>query len=249
MSSDLISLKVLIVMRSASERELLRQGAGLATVPAEVVEADGAANAKALLAGAGIDLVLLDAGLPAADKAIVCAAARAAGGKPFIVGIGREGELADVDGRVNKPATADEAQATVDCCIRTRIPARVLVVDDSPTMRAIVRKILTASKFPLEIVEVDEGIKALKQLKEGSFDIVFLDYNMPGLNGFETLSELRREHPHVVAVMISSTDKEDFADQARQAGAAAFLKKPFFPADIDAVLYRYYQIEAPPRAR
>lgn len=248
MSSELISLRVLVVSRSAAERELLRHGAGLASVPAEVVEGDSAATAAVLLAEGGIDLVLLDAGLPAAEKVSVCMAARASSNRPFIIAVGRDGEGADVDGRVSKPATGDEAQTIVDRCIRTRVPARVLVVDDSATMRSIVRKILSAGKFPLEIAEVEEGIKALKLLKEGSFDIVFLDYNMPGLNGFETLSELRREHPRVVAVIMTSTDNESFAARAREAGAAAFLKKPFFPADIDAVLYRYYKIDPPPRS-
>jgi CheY-like chemotaxis protein len=247
MSTDLISLRVLVASRSAPQRELLRQGAGLASVPAEVVEADGAAAAANLLANSGIDLVLLDAALPAAEKTSIGKAARASRYSPFIIAVGPDGDGVDVDGSVSMPATADEAHSVLDRCIRTRIPARVLVVDDSATMRGIVRKILSASKFPLEIAEADEGVEALKELKKGSFDIVFLDYNMPGRNGFETLSELRREHPHVVAVMISSTDNEDFADRARQAGAAAFLKKPFFPADIDAVLYRYYKIEAPAR--
>jgi len=249
MISDLISLQVLLVFRSASEREILRQGAGLSSVPAEVVDADSATGAEALLARGGIDLVLLDAALPPLEKSAVCRAARAAKSKPFIIGVGRAGDGADVDGYVNRPVTADEAQAVVDRCIRTRIPTRVLMVDDSATMRSIVRKILSASKFPVEVVDVDEGAKALKVLKEGSFDIVFLDYNMPGLNGMEILSELRREHPHVAAVMMTSTDSENFAERAAQAGASAFLKKPFFPSDIDAVLYRYYQLEAPERTR
>ncbi len=77
MTSELISLKALLVFRSAAERALLRQGAGLASVPAEVMEADGAAAAESLLTKGGIDLVLLDAHFPQADKAAVSKAARA----------------------------------------------------------------------------------------------------------------------------------------------------------------------------
>jgi DNA-binding response OmpR family regulator len=247
MGVELISLHILVIFRSPAERELLRQGAGMASVPTEVIEADGAASAELLLAKGSIDLVLLDAGLPAAEKASICTAARLAKGRPFVIAVGKESDGAGVDGSIGRPATADEAQSIVDCCIRTRVPAQVLVVDDSATMRSIVRKILSASKFPVEIAEAEEGIKALQQLREGSFDIVFLDYNMPGLNGFETLSELRREHPHVAVVIMTSTDNQAFADRARQAGAA-FLKKPFFPADIDAVLYAFYKLAAPRKA-
>lgn len=248
MTSELISLRLLLVFRLAAERDLLRQGASLASVPVEIIEADGVAAAESLLAKSGFDLILLDANFPRADKAAISKAARAAKEGPFVVVIGRNEEGIDVDGSVNKPATVDEAQSTVERCIRTRLPTQVLVVDDSQTMRSIVRKILSASKFPLRISEADEGTKALQELRNGAFDIVFLDYNMPGLNGFETLSELRREHPHVAAVIMTSTDREDLAERAQQAGAAAFLKKPFFPVDIDAVLYGFYQLEPPSKA-
>ena len=74
-----------------------------------------------------------------------------------------------------------------------KIPTRVLIVDDSKTIRSIVRKILLASRFALDVQEAEEGIAALNQLRAGNFGMVFLDYNMPGLNGVETLSEIKRE--------------------------------------------------------
>jgi CheY-like chemotaxis protein len=114
-------------------------------------------------------------------------------------------------------------------------------------MRGIVRKILSASKFPLEVADSDNGLSALLELRDGNFDIAFLDYNMPGFDGLEILSELRRLQSRITVVMMTSTDDPIVADRARMAGAAAFLKKPFFPADIDAVLYRLYKIDAPSR--
>jgi CheY-like chemotaxis protein len=249
MSGDLISLKLLIVFRSSLGRELLRAGASLSSVPVEIVEADNVAAAGSLIADGGVDLILLGAALPAADKAAVSKAARSAKERPFIIAVGPDSDGTDTDGSVAKPTNVEEAQALIERCIRSRIPSRVLVVDDSATMRSIVRKILSASKFPLKISEADEGIKALQQLRADNFDIVFLDYNMPGLNGFETLSELKREHRNITVVMITSTDDDTFAARAEAAGAAAFLKKPFFPADIDAVLYRFYRLEPPQRAK
>ncbi len=103
-------------------------------------------------------------------------------------------------------------------------------------MRSIVRKILSASRFALEVQEAEEGIAALGLLRTGNFGIVFLDYNMPGLNGFETLSEIKREIPGVAVVMMTSTLDNAIADRAHASGALAFLKKPFYPKDIDAVL-------------
>jgi CheY-like chemotaxis protein len=246
MISDLVSLKALLVFPSIADRDLLRQGADLASVPIEVLEAGTAAAAQSHLIQGGIDLVLLDANLSKAEKDVISKSARATKERPFVIVFGADRDGSGLDGSIGKPATVDEARSTIERCIRKRIPARVLIVDDSATMRGIVRKILSASKFPLEVAEVDEGVKALHELRHGAFDIVFLDYNMPGLNGLETLSELRREHPRVIAVLMTSTEDENFADRARRAGAAAFLKKPFFPADIDAVLYRFYKLDAPP---
>ena len=113
-------------------------------------------------------------------------------------------------------------------------------------MRSIVRKILSASRFALDIHEAAEGIAALDQLRNGNFGMVFLDYNMPGLNGFETLSEIKRESPNVAVVMMTSTlDDAHRRPRARCRARSAFLKKPFYPADIDAVLERYFGLHAP----
>jgi CheY-like chemotaxis protein len=247
MHTDIISLRVLVVTPSASLRDLLRQGAGHASVPAELMEADGVATAEPLIAQ-GSDLLLLDSGMSAAEKAAICEAARAAKQRPFIIAVGENGGAeAEIDGSVRKPATTEDAEKIVDCCMRSRRPTRVLIVDDSPTMRGIVRKILSASIFPLELADSNDSLKALQQLRHGNFDIVLLDYNMPVLDGFEILSELRRLQSDVAVVIMSATDNSAVAARAQLAGAAAFLKKPFFPADVDAVLYRLYEIDAPAR--
>jgi CheY-like chemotaxis protein len=135
----------------------------------------------------------------------------------------------------------------IEGCVTLKVPSRVLVVDDSSTMRNIVRKILAGCRFPLEISEAGEGVEALKQIGTDNFDFVFLDYNMPGLNGYEMLIEIKRQHPRVGVVLMTSSQDEALAARARAAGAAAFLKKPFYPADIDAVLYACRGLRPPPR--
>jgi CheY-like chemotaxis protein len=123
---------------------------------------------------------------------------------------------------------------------RAKIPTRTLIVDDSSTMRGIVRKILGASRFAFDVHEAAEGIAALEQLASGNFGLVFLDYNMPGFNGIETLSEIKRLAPQVSVVMMKSTVDNAIVERSQSAGALAFLKKPFYPADIDAMLERHY---------
>jgi DNA-binding response OmpR family regulator len=229
MNTDIISLRVLLVTPAPSLRGLLRQGVAQASVPAEVMEANGVVAAEALISR-GSDLLFLDSGMSKSEKTAICNAARAAKQRPFIIAIGRDaGAGVEIDGSVRRPATAEEASMIADSCIRSRRPTRVLMVDDSSTMRGIVRKILSASKFPLEVAESHDGVKALQDVRERNFDIVFLDYNMPGSDGFEILSELRRLQSRVVVVMMTSTDDAAVAERAHMAGAAAFLRKPFFP--------------------
>jgi CheY-like chemotaxis protein len=246
MNIDIVSLRVLIVTNSALLRALLRQGAAQASLPAEVLEADSAAAAEAFIRE-GTDVLLLDGGMPPAERARICKSARSAKDRPFLVMVGKSASDAEIDGRVERPVSEGEAQEIVDSCIRARMPRRALIVDDSSTMRGIVRKILSASRFPLELAETEDGTSALRQLREGGFDLVFLDYNMPGLDGFEILNGLGGPESPVAVVMMTSTDNPEVAERARRAGAAAFLKKPFFPADVDAVLYRMHKIEAPAR--
>jgi DNA-binding response OmpR family regulator len=131
----------------------------------------------------------------------------------------------------------------IERSIRLRLTSRALIVDDSPTMRSIVRKLLAATRFPLEISEADEGFAALKQVGEAGIDLVFLDYNMPGFSGIETLAEFKRLKRRVDVVIMTSDDDESLPGRAREYGAA-FLKKPFYPADIDAVLCRFYGLRA-----
>jgi CheY-like chemotaxis protein len=153
--------------------------------------------------------------------------------------------VAGAEGAVPKPANIDAASDLVERCIKLKLAIRVLIVDDSGTMRSIVRKILSNSRYKIDVSEVEEGIGAIKRIRDGSFDLIFLDYNMPGLNGIETLSEIKRENPRLAVVMITSTVDAALAERARAAGALAFLKKPFYPADIDAVLKRFYGLRVP----
>jgi DNA-binding NtrC family response regulator len=63
---------------------------------------------------------------------------------------------------------------------------------------------------------------------------------MPGVDGFDTLAQIRRIAPAMPVVMMTATEDEAMAGRAQASGAAAFIKKPFYPADIDAVIIRIY---------
>ena len=248
MTEDLISLRILLFSGSAAERDLMRRGCVAASVPVEVVEADGNAAARAKIAANNIDVVFADASIPAAERATFIERAQSLEQKPFVFLVATSEEAQTVagggaDGVVVKPANVDQARKLIERCARLRLPNRVLVVDDSLTMRSIVRKILVASRFRLDMAEAQEGVDALKQIATGKFDLVFLDYNMPGLNGVETLAAIKRQQPQLHVVIMTSTKDDAIAEQAHRAGAAAFLKKPFYPTDIDAILHRIFGLQ------
>lgn len=242
MSGDLLTLRMMVVSASGPWRDAWREGAALASVPIEFGQGN-AADAATKLKKGGYDIVVLDAGLSAPDRDNVIKAARSSTPAPLVAvaappGTGR---IDAVDTVVPKPNSAAEARGLVERCIRMRLPKRVLIVDDSRTMRSIVRKILSASRFALDVSEAEEGIGALNKLADG-YDLVLLDYNMPGFNGIETLAEIKRVAPRVAVVIMTSTEDDAIAGRAQASGAVAFLKKPFYPADIDAVLDRIYEI-------
>lgn len=246
MGSDLVSLRMLVIAAEPSDREMWHQGAARASIPLDLYAQDATSAADTLAKG-DIDICVMDAALPEAYKTAMIKVARMV--RPtllmFVSAPYGSSRFEGADGMLAKPASIEDARKLAEICIRTKVPTRVLIVDDSGTMRRIVRKILSASRFPLDLYEATEGIAALDQLRTGNFGLVFLDYNMPGFNGFETLAEIRRETPGVAVVMMTSTVSNAIADRAHAAGALAFLKKPFFPADIDAVLDRYYGLYVP----
>jgi DNA-binding NtrC family response regulator len=251
LEGDLVSLRVLLASPSAADRDLMRRGAVAASVPVEVAEAESAAVARKKIGAAAVDVVFLDATIPADERFACVAQARSSEHKPFVILVAATVEAAQAlvkegsaDSAMVKPADVGQAKALVERCARLRLPNRVLVVDDSLTMRGIVRKILQASRFRLELTEAQEGVDALRKIASGKFDLVFLDYNMPGLNGVETLAEIKRHSPELEVVIMTSNASLPVVEQARRAGAAGFLKKPFYPADIDAILQRIFGLRA-----
>jgi CheY-like chemotaxis protein len=242
MTDELFSLRVINVSESPHDQDLLRQAASTARVPIDFSEADGADGACRSLADT--DLVFVDGAL--GDDAVgqIASAARALARPAFTVLLEENaGDTFATDAVAKKPARLDDAKRLIQRATYVRLPSRVLVVDDSQTMRTIVRKTLNATRFPFEVSEASEGISAIALARKTLFDIVFLDYNMPGLSGFETMAEFRREKRAFTFVLMTSVEDEAIADRALAEGAA-FLKKPFFPADIEALLCKHYGLRA-----
>lgn len=101
---------------------------------------------------------------------------------------------------------------------------RVLIVDDSPTMRAIIRRALVGDHEIDVIGEAGDAHEARSEIKRLEPDVITLDINMPGMSGLEFLDRLMRLHP-MPAVVLSSAGK-DVAENALQRGGVEFIPKP-----------------------
>jgi len=244
MTDELLSFRIMVASGTQAERELFSRAASASTVLVEIIEAD-AGDAAHKTVAAGIDIVLLDKELGGDIVGQVASAARAAPQPPFTVLL--SGQDADgafsTDALATKPANFDQAKLLMGKLMRVRLSSRVLVVDSSPAIRGIVRKILLATRFPLDVAEADRGSEAMQMASHTEFDIVFIDENLPGFSALEVMAELRRERPATAFVLITAANEKTAVEEARLHGAA-FLKKPFYLADMEAVLCRFYGLRA-----
>ncbi len=123
----------------------------------------------------------------------------------------------------------------------------VLVVDDEPPLRSVLRTSLSACGFAVE--EAGSAEKALEIIPQRAFDIVLLDINMPGMGGLEACHRIRAVTPHVGIVMVTVRDTESDIVRALDAGADDYITKPFrfgeLVARLRAVLRRRDSADTP----
>src|SRR5262249_27864471 len=103
---------------------------------------------------------------------------------------------------------------------------RILVVDDDPQIRRVMRVTLTGQSY--EVDDAKDGETALEKLRGGRFDLVLLDMNMPGIGGFETC-RLIRGQSDVAIIMLTVRDTETDKVEALDAGADDYVTKPYNP--------------------
>jgi len=101
---------------------------------------------------------------------------------------------------------------------------KLLVIDDDPQMRRVLRATLAARGF--EVAEAASGEGGIARLRGGHFDCVLLDLNLPGLDGIETCRVIRKSS-QVPIVVTSIRDSEKDKAAARAAGADDYITKPF----------------------
>ncbi len=110
----------------------------------------------------------------------------------------------------------------------------VLVVDDEPALRKVLRTCLAANGFTVE--EARNGEEALGTIRQHPFDLVLLDVNMPGIGGLEACRRIRDLAPKSGIVMVTVRELEDDKIRALNAGADDYVTKPFKLGELTARL-------------
>lgn len=119
---------------------------------------------------------------------------------------------------------------------------KFLVVDDFSTMRRIVRNLLKELGFQ-NVEEAEDGAVALRKLREGGFDFVVSDWNMPNMDGLTMLQNVRADESlkHLPVLMVTAEAKKENIIAAAQAGANGYIVKPFTSATLDEKLNKILQ--------
>jgi two-component system chemotaxis response regulator CheY len=104
--------------------------------------------------------------------------------------------------------------------------SRVLVADDSSTMRKIIIRSLQAVGVS-EITEAADGTEAIAKFQPGQFDMVLTDWNMPGKTGLEVVQDIRGRDAKIPIIMVTTEAEKGRVMQAIQAGVSDYLVKPF----------------------
>ena len=118
------------------------------------------------------------------------------------------------------------------------MPSHILVVDDDPDIRHILRERLESYRYLVETAA--DGPAAIAKLEHLTLSGIFLDIRMPGMDGIQVLAQFRARSLTIPVVMVTAAGTADLANASLQAGAQACLYKPFDQAQIKHVVERWF---------
>lgn len=111
------------------------------------------------------------------------------------------------------------------------MPKKIMIIDDEAAMCRILKQILESEGY--EVKTSTEGLPALYEIKQDSFNLVITDVTMPNLSGIEILAQVKQFKPELPVIFITGSDVDAVLKEALQLGLDGFIEKPF---NIQAVL-------------
>lgn len=121
-----------------------------------------------------------------------------------------------------------------------RLPARLMIVDDTRFMRRMLRDLLIRQGYEV-VAEACNGREAVENYKQILPDLVIMDITMPEMDGIEAVHAILQEHPEARIVMCSALGQDGPVMKALQAGALDFVIKPFLPEKVLEAVHKVLQ--------
>jgi len=145
------------------------------------------------------------------------------------------------------PARADGPERRAKPRTNARAGTRMLVIDDSPTIVALLSRMLRQNDY--QVFEAGDAEEGLRVAREQAPELIFLDIVLPGMDGFAALRQLRRD-PYtrdIPVIMISGNEQATEQFYVHRIGADDFMKKPFSRAEVFARIERLLDAQRVPR--
>jgi len=119
---------------------------------------------------------------------------------------------------------------------------KILVVDDLSTMRSIIKNLLLDLGFD-NTQEARDGTSALTMLRNGNFDFLVTDWNMPGMSGIDLLKAVRADArlASLPVLMVTAESKREQIIEAAQAGVNGYIVKPFTAVTLKAKIEKIFE--------
>jgi len=125
------------------------------------------------------------------------------------------------------------------------VPQKILIIDDSPSIRTIVRLYLMGRS--LDFLEASDGAQGLKLAAECGVDLVIADFNMPVMNGIDFVRNLRSHQQatlrDVPVILLTANKEEELRSLAMEVGVNAFTVKPISREQLTATVRRFLRLE------
>jgi DNA-binding NtrC family response regulator len=247
------TITMLIADDSPAIVQMLSGAARASKLPIRLSTTDNGRECQTLLNGANVDLAFIDVNMPEGSGTEAFWSARKQGIRTFVTLMTSPpaAEVVEMARKLQayeflfKPFTASDALGIMKTYARISSPTKILIVDDSATVRQVVQKVVNGSVFDCEITEAADGETALKLCRATEFDAVFLDRDMPGMDGVCTLKRLQLIRQSLKIVMMSAERNAAQEHEAIEAGACIFLQKPFHSQDVDRVLHAAFGLRSP----
>lgn len=247
------TIGMLIADDASVTQQVLTEAAHLSKLPVRLSVTDNGRDCLTLLNGGHIDIAFVDVHMPELSGTEAVWSARKQGIQTFVTLMSTPPAAEAVEVAIKlrayeflfKPFGIADAVAIMKTYNRITAPTKILIVDDFSAVRQIVQKIVQGSVFNCDVDEAGDGEGALALARITRYDAVFLDCNMPGLSGIATMKRLHLVQPAAKIVMISAERSLATEDAAYDAGASAFLHKPFTSGDVDQVLHAAFGLRSP----